>query len=83
MSMNTIQLPDFGNYRVYVVYGDGLLNTEQLFSSLGIESHKAEQLRRAMRSHVFAETEHYLAVVLLPKELLEGNAAVIAEKRDD
>ena len=67
--MNINQIPDFKDYEVYLVYGDGIFDLSSFLEKLELNIPK----KSLIRSHVFAEDEEFMAIVLIPKKFINND----------
>ena len=66
MSITKIRKTDFclSGQRVILVQGSGFFNMQELFRKIGQQSLRYNQIR----SHVFQDTNEYIAVILMPEK---------------
>lgn len=58
-----VELPAFKDYRVFVVYGDGVFVVDKLLQYLGMDIRVS-----SVRAYTFNEGESFVALVLVPEE---------------
>ena len=66
--MNTMQLPDFNGYYVFVVEGNGVFDLSEFLEKVNLKV----KFKASVRSHVFGEGDKYLAMVLVPQKHVEN-----------